>query len=709
MIRSPLLLFVAATAACLPAQDDRDRTTPTAAIWMHDQTPADLQALTGAGWRFTDLEIESTSPWEFTVSAVQNTGSYAKGWLWVYGVTGSQLASTISQNNARIVDLEPYDDNGTTRFAAILIGNTGADAKAWWWYYDMTSSQLDAVIGSNNARLICFERYTIGGQTRFAAAMISNTGADARAWGYFYGASSAAIAQALTQGGGRVYGIERVAADSYDVILIDNPSLGWWYYFDLTSTGLTEVLQQNIGRLVDVERHATLTGTRYTVVLLDNANSLERTARQAFAGAAPGALGQYGFFLKEVNGPVLAQMRPDTVFEPASTIKTLYHVHAMRRVSLGLASLNQIVNKPTSCGVPGTNLTLEQTLFEMMEYSDNWATLGISNTFGVANMNTTAGALGMASTSINSVIGCTWPLPENQMTLRDLSDLHEAVANGYLGGQRAKFYELMPESLLFPSWGNDRLGDRIDAEAVVLGLPPAVVSAFKQQLHIAYKPGSMSWTTGGNTDYSTAEGGWMSVPFKNGAGVLQPREYTFGAFNHHFHVQQMSGHRAMGDAELELVWNRVKAALATWDNYVPGQITSLPGAGCAGSNGTPMHTAVGTPDTGETVYYRVGNVPPSTIAVALYGLGNAQWLGIPLPIDFGVLGAPGCFLRVDYVQWDAQVSTSIGTATSTFVFPPVPAYIGQSLYTQYLVLDPAANAFGWTFSNSLRSTLGGWL
>lgn len=707
MIR-PFLL-VAATAALLPAQDDRDRTTPTAAIWMHDQTPADLQALTGAGWRFTDLEIESTSPWEFTVSAVQNTGGYAKGWLWVYGVTGAQLATTISQNNARIVDLEPYDDNGTTRFAAILVGNTGADAKAWWWNYGMTNAQLDAMVSSNNARLVCFERYTIGGQTRYAAAMISNTGADARAWGYLYGVTAAAIAQNIAQYGNRVYGIERVGTDSYDVILLHNAGMGWWYYFDLTSAQLTEVLQQNLGRLVDVERHATLTGTRFTAVLLDNANTLERTARAAFASAAPGALGKYGFFLKEVNGPVLAQMRPDTVFEPASTIKTLYHVHAMRRVSLGLASLNQLVNKPISCGVAGQNQTLELTLAEMMEYSDNWSTLAISNTFGIPGMNTTAAALGMGDTSINSIIGCTWPLPENELTLRDLSDLHEAVANGYLGGQRAKFYELMAESLSFPSWGTEDLDDRIDAQAVTFGLPPAVVAAFKQQLHIAFKPGSMSWTTNGVTDYSTAEGGWMSVPFKSGAGVLQPREYTFGVFNHDFHTQQMSGHHAMCDAELELVWFYVRAALATWNNYVPGQITSLPGAGCVGSNGTPMHTAVGTPDAGETVYYRVGNVPPSTLAVALYGLGDAQWLGIPLPVDFAPLGAPGCLLRVDYVQWDARVATTIGTATSTFVFPPVPAYIGQSLYTQYLVLDPAANTFGWTFSNALRSTMGGWL
>jgi hypothetical protein len=38
-----------------------------------------------------------------------------------------------------------------------------------------------------------------------------------------------------------------------------------------------------------------------------------------------------------------------------------------------------------------------------------------------------------------------------------------------------------------------------------------------------------------------------------------------------------------------------------------------------------------------------------------------------------------------------------------------PALIGRQLFTQYLVVDPAANALGITFSNAVRTTIGGWL
>ena len=703
-----LSLLLAASAGLLPAQDDRDRSTPGATYWNTGRSTADLQTLSNAGWRFTDLEIESTSPFSFTVAAVQNTGSYQKGWLYAIGVTTAQLSASLSTNNARLVDIEPYDDNGTLRFVAIMIGNTGADAKSWWWYTNQTTTQVNSSVATNSGRLTQLERYTIGGVERFATVMIANTGVDFRNWGYLYGASAATISLNINLNGNRIYDIERVAADSYDVILMQN-AYSWWYGYDLTSAQVTEQLQQNIGRLIDIERRFTLQGTRYDMVMIDNANALERTARSAFLGAAAGGLGDYGFFLKEVNGPVLAQMRPDTVFEPASTMKTLYHVHAMRRVMLGFSNLSTLLNKPTSCGVPGNNQTLELTLREMMENSDNMSTLAVSNFYGINTINATAAALGMTSTSVNFTIGCTGPSPENQLTLRDLSTLHEQVANGYLGNQRNTFYDLMAESLSFPSWGAEDLSTRINNEASLLGLPFGVRDAFKNALHIAYKPGGIGWAPGGLNTFYYAEGGWMSVPFKNSAGVILPREYSFGVFNYLFHSQETSGRNAMSQAELELVWNRVKAALATWNNYVPGQLQSLPGAGCAGSNGTPLHTATGTPSIAGTMQYAVANAPPATLAIIDFGFSNTMWNGAPLPVNLSVVGAPGCWQRIDPRLLFTSVTLANGATTYSVTFANNPSLIGAELFSQWAIYDPMANSFGFTVSNAMRTVLGGWL
>lgn len=712
-MKHSLLLTFAAVAALLPAQDDRDRQTPTATFWSPGMTAAEVTTLINDGWRLTDIEIESTAPWSFTVAAVPNSGAYAKAWWYVYGVTQAQLSSTLATNNARLVDVETYDDAGTTRYAAIMISNTGADAKAWWWYTNQTSTQVGTNVTNNNGRLVCFDRYTTGGNDRFTTVMISNTGADARSWGYFFGASSAAIATNLSTNGGRVYGLERVAADSYDTIVIDNPSLGWWYYFDKTSAQVTELLQQNIGRVADIERHSTLLGTRYNVVMLDNANTLEKTVRQEFFAALPGALGDYGFFLKEINGPVLAQMRPDTVFEPASTMKTLYHVHAMKRVANGTVSLSQLINKPVSCGVAGTNQTLSTLLRTMMENSDNYSTLAVGNYFGLTNIENTAGVLGMPSTSINFTIGCEGPNNENTLTLRDLAELHEDVANGYLGAQRETFYDLMAngqsDGLNFPSWGTQTLNSRINGKALALGMPNAVRDAFKDALLVAYKPGGIAWNTG-TQHYYFAEGGFMRVPFKNSAGVITNREYTFGVFNYDFAVQEVSGRNVMCDAELELVWNRISAAMDTWDNFVSGSITSLVGAGCPGDNGlTPQHNATGTPEIGNSVTYRLTNAPNFAVCASMFGFDNVSWNGAPLPVDLAPLGAPGCNIRINAVITDAAFTSITGTSQVTLPFANDPALIGRQLFTQYLVLDSGANALGLTLSNAVRTTIGGWL
>ena len=289
-MKHTFLLTFAAVTALLPAQDDRDRQTPTATFWSPGMTAAEVTTLINDGWRLTDIEIETTSPWSFTVAAVPNSGAYAKAWWYVYGVTQAQLSSSLTTNNARLIDVETYDDGGTIRYAAIMISNTGADAKAWWWYTNQTTAQVVTNVNNNNGRLVCLDRYTTGGNDRFTTVMISNTGADARSWGYLFGASAAAIASNLSSNGGRVYGLDRVGTDSYDTIVIDNPSLGWWYYFNQTSAQVTELLQQNIGRIADIERHSTLLGTRYNVVMLDNANTLEKTVRQEFFAALPGAL-----------------------------------------------------------------------------------------------------------------------------------------------------------------------------------------------------------------------------------------------------------------------------------------------------------------------------------------------------------------------------------------------------------------------------------
>ena len=709
MSRLPsLLLFASCIAAQLQAQDDRDRDLKVSTYWNVNQTTAEVGQLANGGWRVTDLEIESTSPMSFTVSAVQNTGTYQKNWYWYAGVTGAQLSTSLAQTNSRIVDIEPYDDNGTTRFAAVLVGNTGAEAKAWWWGYDMTQAQVNASVQANNARIVDLERYTKNGATLFAVSMISNTGSDLRSWGYLYGVPLSTVLSTMS-GGNRIYNLERVAADSYDVVFLQNTGFNHWIYVDQSASQVTEILMQNVGRAIDIERRITLLGTRYDVVMIDNANALEKRVRNVYAATPAASLGDYGFFLKEVNGPVLAEMRADTTFEPASTMKTLYHVHAMKAVANGTATLSQMINKPLDCGVPGSQLPMETVLSQMMQQSDNLSTLAISNHFGIPAIQATANSLGMTSTALNWTIGCNGPTTHNTLTLRDLSRLHEQVANGYLGTQRQNFYSLMLQSESLPTWGTSDLHARINAEASVLGLSSAVVTAFKNALQLAYKPGGIGWQTSAEMDFYFAEGGWMSVPFRGTNGQDLTKEFTFGVFNYNFRgaANEFAGREGMGDAELELIWDRIKPALATWVHYTPGATALAGTGGCPGSIGAPWHTIEGVTEIGQAAQYRATSLPNPTLAIAMFGFQNSSYNGVALPANLTSIGAPGCTL---YTAPEITFSlfSNNGTAVANINFPQDQALIGALMNSQFLVLDPTANQLGWTTSNARYTRIGGW-
>jgi len=127
----------------LAADAERSLTTPTGA-WVYTGVDAAFlgQRITADNARITDLEVDSTAPYKFTATLVKNTGDYAKGWWWFYDLTGSQLAAKLSQLQARILDLETYSVGSAQRYAAVLVPNTGAAAKTWWYYTNISQATL---------------------------------------------------------------------------------------------------------------------------------------------------------------------------------------------------------------------------------------------------------------------------------------------------------------------------------------------------------------------------------------------------------------------------------------------------------------------------------------------------------------------------------------------------------------------------------------
>jgi hypothetical protein len=129
------------------------------------------------------------------------------------------------------------------------------------------------------------------------------------------------------------------------------------------------------------------------------------------------------------------------------------------------------------------------------------------------------------------------------------------------------------------------------------------------------------------------------------------------------------------------------------------------GSGCAGSVGMATNTASALPQIGQTMVANIGNLPPPNLAFFVFGWSRTTSMFGPLPIDLGVVGAPGCLLRVsnDFV---GAIVGSGGSASFSLGIPGSQSFLGLQFFTQALALDPGWNALGAVLSDAAEATIG---
>lgn len=130
------------------------------------------------------------------------------------------------------------------------------------------------------------------------------------------------------------------------------------------------------------------------------------------------------------------------------------------------------------------------------------------------------------------------------------------------------------------------------------------------------------------------------------------------------------------------------------------------GAGCAGSAGVPELSSDELPWTGGAFSGQVANLPANAPAVLYLGVSRTDYAGIALPLDLTFIGASGCTLFAS-LDLGLGLAAANGAAPWTLAIPGDAALHGQTFFVQGIVLDPAANPFGVTFSNSAAATVGG--
>lgn len=544
-------------------------TTPTGWWWYYGVTPAQLSSIVSTtGGRIVSLQVEQASPLLFTVALVANTGSYAKSWWYYYGVTASQLSANITSLNARIASLDAYDIGGTTYFAAVLISNTGADARGWWWYYGVTSSQVASLLTQNNARLVDFRSYVTGGVTRYAVVMIPNTGADAMAWWYYYGVTGSQISSLLQQNQAFLISIQPAdaAGSTFNVVMQQSPGIAWWWYYGLSAADLGDRLSQNGARLIDVKSYVVNGARRFAAVMVNNANAASTRVGQILRG---GTDGETGLYLKQVGGGVQASLQENRIFEPASSIKILIGLHAMRQVDAG-ASLGQsvvVVAPPVSGSCPTSTITgtepMGNAILQMLENSDNQRTRAMIDTYGFAAINQTAQSIGLTGTHLNHYPGCGGP-PANQLTLADAGIIYEGIASGTLlsSTNRPELYSRMPADAGDFTGIASAVNAIVDAEAPAFGLTATEISQFKSRLDTHYKAGGYTLCPSNSCLEYRSVAGSAEIP-QCVRGTVGHRTYVWGIF-----IDGASSATAANNtfnaAKAEPLREPIRAALSTW-------------------------------------------------------------------------------------------------------------------------------------------------
>jgi Beta-lactamase enzyme family len=578
LLISSFAWVVPAHAVTLVEDPERSSTALAGWGWHNAQTPATINAwISSRGQRIVDLEVNSATGPTFTVAYVQNSGAYARTWWWYYGKTEAEVRSLLTTNGARPIDIEPYQTSSGLRFAVVMVRNTGAALKTWVWKTLYTSGNVTTYGTTYGYRPIDIDRYSVSGVTKLSVIFIRNTGVDSKAWWHYYSQTPSQIASNLSTNHARLIEIEGNGGGTglFDVIMIGGSAPYWWWHYNATATDVSNLSTQHGARPFMVEPYVIGSVTRFAILYINDANAETTRIRQA---VVTNMSGNWGFYVKKVGGGDVLGLQPDRVFEPASMIKIIHAVTALRQVQANTgttlttnitwyadpaeparyptmtnyANPDGTPNDPADKDVCAYNSTTGALLTgatysdplgsviikQMLGWSDNRTTDALTRRYGFAGINATAALAGMTRSKLWHRPGCPaasspQPWHYNELTLRDAGRIYEGVENLSLldATRRTALYGYLSGGVIS---SNGALATMIKAEASGK-LTATELSQFLSQVSTRSKAGGYSLCPAtGSCNPPTLQvrtvGGTIWIPFKNSVGTVVKTAYVYGNF-----------------------------------------------------------------------------------------------------------------------------------------------------------------------------------
>jgi len=330
-------------------------------------------------------------------------------------------------------------------------------------------------------------------------------------------------------------------------------------------------------RLIDRCKHVV---TLVALTLISMPVAARQDTNSNMAWVMQDSYGAKGWLLRRLgtSGYVVASQNQAVVFEPASAIKFLIHLHAELQIQNGQNAATLLPVSPSAlipwsgetqpgiCPDPNAWLLAQEQLETMMSMmmwqSHNPRTAALVHYFREDFINETASQLGGTNTLIQHRHGCGAEalLKPNRWTLNDATLLYQQAFTGSLltAANRQHLWDRMPNNL-------QQLKDTAHYEAWThYGQAPP--QTFYDHLKVAFKGGSYTLCGYPCKEYR-ALAGYVQIPTK-GVGVplsgVAPRKYVFGVFIHGDPRGKWYTDRAFDQGLRELFRTEIRAALDTF-------------------------------------------------------------------------------------------------------------------------------------------------
>lgn len=217
----------------------------------------------------SESELTTFSPGGVTQIALsEDSLTTPTPFWWLHGASISQVADKISEGY-RIIDLE-VEQTSPYRLSVAMIKNQGVHAKSWWWYYGLTSNAVKEKLSQHKARIIDLQVYRVNGQKRYAVVLVPNTGSEAKTWWYYTDQTFDNLMAKVRQNRARLVDIDTYVVNGkrlFSGVMIANrgdDQKAWWVYSNESADFIASKLRENNARLVDIERRSNNT---FTVIM----------------------------------------------------------------------------------------------------------------------------------------------------------------------------------------------------------------------------------------------------------------------------------------------------------------------------------------------------------------------------------------------------------------------------------------------------------